>query len=434
MPRRGLGYGFGPYAPEPYDDRGADRISDLMLRGGDIAARRGETSGQIWGNTLANLGQIAGGAITQIGEQKAEREGVEAEAAKNQEFTQFLGQWDGDPAKLAETSVSLYGPEQGYKIAEATMRFSMLGQEDPQEAVKDWAMGIKLMDSLDEEKKATFYPGMIAASAPLAEKFKIDPAMLPQEYSPEAWDFVKKTAAVLMGDAPPELLKGDSFFDPETGEWHVAPKPEEPPKLSTLEGFLSASPEEQQRILAARGQIAAAERAPQAAPQAPQASLTDVDKIAQRWKTATAPTRDLTSQVQRMEAGIDAARRGDLAAGSQAVLVTFQKILDPTSVVRESEYERSSQNMGLAQRYHGQLEKALEGGAGVPLPELEKFARLAKEIVRKGSSAYLDAEKKRLGKLAREFDIDPALIFEDVDYTDDAANPFRSAPGKNPFR
>ena len=83
-------YGVIPYSPgaaDRYDDRGADRISDLILRAGDIAAQNKMQQGDIWGGTVAGLGQLAGGAIQDYQAQKA----AQAKAQQEQEQKRALG-------------------------------------------------------------------------------------------------------------------------------------------------------------------------------------------------------------------------------------------------------------------------------------------------------------------------------------------------------
>lgn len=130
---------------------------------------------------------------------------------------------------------------------------------------------------------------------------------------------------------------------------------------------------------------AAAARAAAAA--AGKTTLTPAQKLTQErlfrgevGKTM-ATARAMRQQLNYMETGLDAARKGDMNAGSQAVLVTFQKILDPNSVVRESEYARSPEGLGLMQRMEGLMPRLVKGGPGVPPEELEKFADLARRFV-----------------------------------------------------
>lgn len=64
-------------------------------------------------------------------------------------------------------------------------------------------------------------------------------------------------------------------------------------------------------------------------------------------------------------------------AASQGVLIVFQKMLDPTSVVRESEYARSGEGQSLLNRIDGTYTKLVQGGAGVGLKELKTFVDLS---------------------------------------------------------
>ena len=141
-----------------------------------------------------------------------------------------------------------------------------------------------------------------------------------------------------------------------------------------------------------------------------------LNRLTTQWTTATKPAVELQRQIKMMEAGLDAARRGDMAQGAQAVLVTFQKVLDPTSVVRESEYARSAAGLALDDRVRGAMERLARGGAGVPLEELEKFARVAHEAVQKQTTGYLDAVKTRIGKTADRYKIPRDIVFEEFDF------------------
>jgi hypothetical protein len=52
-------------------------------------------------------------------------------------------------------------------------------------------------------------------------------------------------------------------------------------------------------------------------------------------------------------------------ASDQALIMTFNKILDPTSVVRESEFARTGDSQGLVDQAAGWFAKLLEGGSGL---------------------------------------------------------------------
>jgi hypothetical protein len=139
-----------------------------------------------------------------------------------------------------------------------------------------------------------------------------------------------------------------------------------------------------------------------------------VNRLQTRLDSQSKVANELQRQISVMDAGLNAARRGDMAAGSQAVLVTFQKILDPLSVVRESEYARSAAGQSLLNRISGAVGRLQSGGAGIPLPELEKFAQLAREMS-ENSTKHLGTVQKQIQDTGKRYGIPPELItFPDV--------------------
>jgi hypothetical protein len=119
--------------------------------------------------------------------------------------------------------------------------------------------------------------------------------------------------------------------------------------------------------------------------------------------------RKVKQQFGLMEAGAKAVMEGKGAAGSQAVLVTFQKILDPESVVRESEYARSMYGQPLVAALRGQWERATQGGAGVDKVELQKYVDLARQFVQE-QEAFLSLKRKDFSDWAQDYGIDPQRV------------------------
>lgn len=110
-------------------------------------------------------------------------------------------------------------------------------------------------------------------------------------------------------------------------------------------------------------------------------------KLASNFERITEDARDARRQQNQMEAGLSQAKtriqNGEsIAAASQAVLVTFQKVLDPTSVVRESEYARSASGLSLVGKIEGFATKLQAGGAGVSVKELQQFIDLGREFLK----------------------------------------------------
>lgn len=183
-----------------------------------------------------------------------------------------------------------------------------------------------------------------------------------------------------------------------------------------------------------RGQLDVARQKadrPESSAITPTAEANIVNRLTTQWDARSKTARDLDNQISMMEAGLNAARRGDLAQGAQAVLVTFQKVLDPTSVVRESEYMRSSAGQSLLNRIQGATERLQKGGAGVPLPELEKFAQLAREAAQ-AQQSHMQGVRQRIGKTADHYGIPHDLIFDDAvvggPASESASLPVRTPP------
>lgn len=133
------------------------------------------------------------------------------------------------------------------------------------------------------------------------------------------------------------------------------------------------------------------------------------EKLAAAWSKESASMREMQRQFGLMQTGL---RRFDKDpnGGSQAILVTFQKILDPMSVVRESEYARSSQGVSLLSRIEGYAERLAQGGAGVPKSDLAEMVETAREFT-DSARAYADTQRGRIEAQAAKYGIDPVSIF-----------------------
>jgi hypothetical protein len=140
--------------------------------------------------------------------------------------------------------------------------------------------------------------------------------------------------------------------------------------------------------------------------------LTQSRQLQKDWRAVNAPLRTLRQAEALMNAGMQAAEKGDLNAGSQAVLVTFQKILDPNSVVRETEYFRTASGQSLLTRIQGAAERLQKGGAGIPASDLGQFARLGKEAIAR-YAAEIEPDRQMIRALAIDSGLNPDLIARD---------------------
>jgi hypothetical protein len=146
------------------------------------------------------------------------------------------------------------------------------------------------------------------------------------------------------------------------------------------------------------------------------------EKLADKWTKSNTAVKEMNRQFQLMQTGLSRFKQGDKLGGSQAVLVTFQKILDPTSVVRESEYARTASGLSLMSRLEGYMDKLQQGGAGVPQADLSAMVQTAKQFLA-DMQGYTAGQRKRIGSVAKQYGIDDSLVFDDLTPPDEASGP-----------
>jgi hypothetical protein len=134
-------------------------------------------------------------------------------------------------------------------------------------------------------------------------------------------------------------------------------------------------------------------------------ATTDLSK---QWTAINGPFREMQRQAQLMQTGLQRVD-ADPIGGSQAVLVTFQKVLDPSSVVRESEYARSPAGLAIMDRLQGMYEKYSAGGAGVPKPILAEMVETAQQFLQ-GMQGWNEQHRSRIQRTAESYGIDPSLV------------------------
>lgn len=99
----------------------------------------------------------------------------------------------------------------------------------------------------------------------------------------------------------------------------------------------------------------------------------------------------------------------DLNATSQAIITTFNKILDPTSVVRESEYDRTGAGQALLSTIQGKIAAISQGGPGLTRESLKELVDLGNTYA-KNAQAYIDASNERAREEASFFGLNPDFI------------------------
>lgn len=145
----------------------------------------------------------------------------------------------------------------------------------------------------------------------------------------------------------------------------------------------------------------------------PNASLQATRSLRNDFIKETGAAKEVAVQLANMESALQQVKKGSLQAGSQSVITTFNKILDPISAVREGEYARSQQGQSLMARMQGQWQTMTAGGAGIPVPELEKYVVMAREFAQ-NQRKFADDTARQINGIADEYGLKKDLITADI--------------------
>lgn len=383
--------GFVPDRYEPNSGRLVDLARQRGRDQGDAIRRGGEISANLW----SGIGQNVAGTLREIAslpEQARQRQMQDLRLQREEAaFTSQQQQAQQDQAKAAKLK-ELTTQFQGQRVPTDVL-IQHFGPEDaagidkafdelfpPAAKVGTREIKVRNTDGSESIQLVEDKPGATFTSAAPVEK-------------PEPLPSLQRETLLVNGK--PTIVN----FNPKTGQYadlqgqpvQVAPIPPKDPSS----GPRGLTPNMESQV---------------------------IGRLAKQWTEASKPARELGRQVKLMEVGLDNAKKGNMAQGGQAVLVTFQKILDPPSVVRESEYNRSAAGQSLKNRVQGAYERLIKGGPGVTYDELAKFAQLAREAAQAQQGGYLDSVKHRLGKTADRYNIPHELIYE-LDAPDEADTP-----------
>lgn len=232
---------YPPYMPGRYDDRGGSSIRDLIMDIGRTRAQGAARSGEIWGNAMSQIGQIASGAIGQY--QMAKRDAA---------AVSFIDSWDGQDQKGLLAGLSkILGPDKGPEMARTVISVAGKPEKDPEKelAALRQNMGVLLGQS-DDVAALGYQPMMRRHSAALAQ-VGVTPEMQAkaQQWNPETREATKRIWLALGGkeQAKPadiKLGKGDILVSGEDPSQVLArgvmeePKPEKGPAVGSFEDFV----------------------------------------------------------------------------------------------------------------------------------------------------------------------------------------------------
>ena len=94
---------------------------------------------------------------------------------------------------------------------------------------------------------------------------------------------------------------------------------------------------------------------------------------------------------------------------SQAIITSYGKILDPGSVVRESEYARTPEGVALVDKAEGFLEKMQKGGAGLTDKNLQEFVD-AINLLGKNAQSEINQQINIVKKYGEQYGLDTSMI------------------------
>jgi hypothetical protein len=137
----------------------------------------------------------------------------------------------------------------------------------------------------------------------------------------------------------------------------------------------------------------------------------EINKQRASWEASTKSVKEQHTAVTQMKTALAAIdKRGDWAPAAEAIIVKWQKALDPTSVVREAEAERPTSFQSLINRAEGALAKLARGGSSVT--DIAAYVQLADEMAAATASETRN-KRKQITELLNYGELDPWLVFVD---------------------
>lgn len=142
----------------------------------------------------------------------------------------------------------------------------------------------------------------------------------------------------------------------------------------------------------------------------PYQQFSATQSIAKDTQARTEQAREMARQAQLIDQSYNnIVAGGDRSLNTQAIITSFNKILDPSSVVRESEYDRTAQGQSLLAQLEGKVQNIASGGAGVTEATLKEAAEIAKKYL-EGSKKSIELQNQRAIQMAQQFGLNPDFV------------------------
>jgi hypothetical protein len=123
--------------------------------------------------------------------------------------------------------------------------------------------------------------------------------------------------------------------------------------------------------------------------------------------------KDVRSKISIMDSALKESEKTKNFVGvDQALITLFNKMTDPQSVVRESEYVRTPNDMSMYNQLLGKLEKLRSGGAGLTSDERKALVKMGHNFMKVYDDIYRESAKEYRG-YAKTSKIDPDLVVKE---------------------
>jgi len=123
--------------------------------------------------------------------------------------------------------------------------------------------------------------------------------------------------------------------------------------------------------------------------------------------------RNIVSKSEGIETAFKLSKTSkNFVAIDQALISLFNKITDPQSVVRESEYARTGQNMPIINSVLGKFEKWRAGGAGLTPQERTALVEISRELKITAEKQFRELKHEYRG-YAKDYGLDPEIVLKE---------------------
>jgi hypothetical protein len=137
----------------------------------------------------------------------------------------------------------------------------------------------------------------------------------------------------------------------------------------------------------------------------PVKSFEQEEKLRKEFQTRTKTYQEVNQTYQTLQASA----KSGTGAGDIALITGFMKMLDPGSVVRETEFATARDTAGLFARLENSLKKA-EDGQFLQPKQRNEYVALAREYFN-AAQKRADEDKKALGIVVKNYKLNPENVF-----------------------